>query len=330
MDEIEILVGKIKSAIARYPLAVFLGIFVVELGVVALLALTARSDFAAAAWSQRAARLNLAVAGLAALLCCWALSTPAPPGVRWPARLGMTAGVAVALTVLSIATTWYSFRALPGGPMPLGGVLRLGVGDIIWWLEAVVIGLVVSGVVSLSAVVRRLTRALFVWRAPGVSLLTVAAVGVPASLALAANVGVQLVHISGHTPLTFGGSAVGAAISFLWALLSLPPFVFAWYGFAAERVTRRVPPLVTGLMVGAASVLPHMLVSLANAARLHFSVGLEDNLLLNLSYAAAVAIVAVWLTERARSSLLPALVFMASVAMFTRRRPKGARPSRSW
>jgi hypothetical protein len=194
-----------------------------------------------------------------------------------------------------------------------GRLMHMELTDVAVWLEFVVVGLVVSGVISPSEAVRRLARSLFAWRHRGVPLLGIAALLVPAALALVAVGGVRLAHLSGHPQLVFVGSWTSAAVVFVAQLFALSPGVFAWYGFAAGRAAGRVPPLVVGLAVGLAGVLPAQMAVSLITARFGFAYEGGSDRVLNIAFVIALAIVAVWMTGRCRDSLLPIVVFLASV-----------------
>jgi len=97
-------------------------------------------------------------------------------------------------------------------------------------------------------------------------------------------------------------------------LLMSIPFVFAWYGFAAEGLMQRVAPLIAGLAIGLLTELPFQLappIGQSHWRLVQRYMATGD--LLNLAYSAAVAVTLMWLIQRPRGSLLPAVLFVASV-----------------
>jgi hypothetical protein len=271
------------------------------------------------------------VAGLAALVCCWAVS-----GSRsWPPRRFTQLCIVVAVVLVTMTALcvevwlrWRMDRGLfagaggsPGvyGPPPpsLASWIHGELGTSILWLRALVAGLVLAAVVSPFAAARRLARALVSWRGRRVWLLVGVALLVPGVCAAAARIGGSLAPLAsdGSEPIHYSVSY--PVVTFVTTLLISVPLVFAWYGFVGERLARRVSPLVTGLAIGLALVLPSQ-----------FAMRIVDHSLglsglnyawydLTLLSAIAVAVLGVWLARKARGSLLPTAVLLAAVSAGT-------------
>jgi hypothetical protein len=285
----------------------------------------------AAEWANRFSMVSAMVAGLAALVCCWAISSPRSwPSRRFTQLCIVVAVVLVTMTALCVEAwlVWRMERSLFAGaggspgvyvmPMPsLGSWIHRELGTSVFWLRALVAGLVLAGVVSPFTAVRRLARALVSWRGRRVWLLVAVALLVPGVCAAAARIGGSLapLAVDGSVPIHYSVSYSVAA--FVTALLINVPLVFAWYGFVGERLARRVSPLVAALVIGLALVLPSQLVLRIADRSLGLS-GLNDAwYVLTLMSVIAVAVLAVWLARKARGSLVPTAVLFAAVSAGT-------------
>jgi hypothetical protein len=326
--------GKVREAVARFPSAAFFLLWVVALVAAMLLILGRSSPIQAFAWLDHFGAFATAAAGLAALACSWALSdtsrSPSRPALRLAIGLAATLATVALLVVrallLSRSLVVHEPAAGPGGLGSTSVVLIRGelpstaqqVRDVViqpvTWLEAIVVGVVVSGVVSPSAVVRRFGRALVAWRRPRVLVCGVLALVLGALPAAVATIGANHA-VSGDASLPiYRGSPLYAVVSFLCVILLGMPLVFAWYGFAAERLQTRVPALVAGLMIGLATSAPSLVASEVVHSHFGFSMSYSVSPVLLVAAATGVALVAVWLNRTARDSLLPSVLLLASIA----------------
>ena len=318
---------KAKATLARYPLA---GFFVLVVAAYATYAALAAASSNASGWTNRFSIVSVMVAGLVALVCCWAISGPRSwPSRRFTQLFIVVAVVLVTMTALCVEAwlVWRIDRSLFAGAggspgvhlasMPsLGSWIHRELGTSILWLRALVAGLVLAGVVSPFTAIRRLARALVSWRGRRVWLLVAVALLVPGVCAAAARIGGSLapLAVDGSVPIHYSVSYSVAA--FVTALLINVPLVFAWYGFVGERLARRVSPLVAALVIGLALVLPSQLM-LRIVDRSGLS-GLNDAwYVLTLMSVIAVAVLAVWLARKARGSLVPTAVLFAAVSAGT-------------
>jgi hypothetical protein len=314
---------KLKAPLARRPLA---GFFVLVGAVfVVALAATRTPSFNPIPWINRFSPASVMVAGLIALLCCWAISGPrSGPPRRFDQLVIVVAVVLLVMTALCVEAwlLWRIERAAFGGargspgayvmPMPsLAQWIHRALGSWVSWLRALVAGLVLAGVVSPFTEVRRLSQRLVAWRGPQVWPLVAVALLVPAACAAVARIGGSL------APLAIGGSvelhdSLGYAFSvFVVALLVSMPLVFAWYGFVGERLAQRVSPLVAALVIGLAVVLPFQLaVRVAGVAPWSPDGGWQA---ISVLGGIAVAVPAVWLVRAARGSLIPTAVLLAAI-----------------
>ena len=106
---------------------------------------------------------------------------------------------------------------------------------------------------------------------------------------------------AGPSPAHIILAALGAAL-----VMALPA-AMAWYRFAARRLLNRLSPLATAIVVGPLPWLAVLGPLLARESHLGWFIPLSV-----LSTLAA-AIVAVWVYERSRGSLLPVTMFLIAV-----------------
>ena len=313
--------GRLKTALARRPLLAYFALAIAGLVVLTVVGATRSSWPAAAAWHEQLGGLTTAVVGLAALACCWATSRPGSHPRRPSARVFLFAAVALATMTLScIQVVLMAHSAAGNRGFPLSLEVRSVVSSPASWLGAIVAGLVISGVVSSSGVVRRLARALVSWRGPRVVQLGLVALLAPAALAIIAVASVHLAPVKGSTstlfdvptPVMFRGSASYAAVGFLCRLLLITPVIFAWYGFVAERLQRRMSPLVAGVVIGLATALPGQIATRIVDSHLRMSSWNVIDQAPVIAGDIVLAVLAVWLTRRARGSLLPAALMLAA------------------
>jgi hypothetical protein len=315
---------KAKATLARYPLAGFFALagaaYVVCVGLLA-----AVSPMVAAEWANRFSMVSAMVAGLAALACCWAISGPRSRPPRRFTQLFIVVAVVLVTMASLCVEVWLQWRmerglfAGAGGspgvyvmPMPsLGSWIRREVGTSVFWLRALVAGLVLAGVVSPFAAVRRLSRELIAWRGPRVWLLAAVALLVPGACAAAASLGGRLAPLAVDGSVPFRYSLSYSIAAFVTALLVNVALVFAWYGFVNARLARRVSPLVAALVIGLAIALPYQL-AVRVGLRSWFPVGGWS--VLGIAGEIALAVPAVWLVRRAHGSLVPTVVLLAAVS----------------
>lgn len=322
------MVVKLKATLARYPLAGFF-VLVGAACVVCVGFLAVASSMVAAEWANRFPMVSAMVAGLAALACCWAISGPrSRPPRRFTQLFIVIAVVLVTMTGLCVEVwlQWRMERSLfaAAGRSPnvyvmsmpsLGSWIHRELGTSVFWLRALVAGLVLAGVASPFAAVRRLSRELIAWRGPRVWLLAAVALLVPGACAAAATVGGRLapLAVDGSFPLLRYSLSYSIA-AFVTMLLVSVPLVFAWYGFVNARLAGRVSPLVAALVIGLAIALPYQL-----AVRVGFRSWLPVGgwSVLGIASEIAMAVPAVWLVRKAHGSLIPAAVLLAAVSTST-------------
>jgi hypothetical protein len=314
----------LKSTLARRPLA---GFFV--LAAAAYVAYSAfgllvtRWSLSNARWEHRFRSVSVAVVGLIALLCCWAVSSLRDRPPRRLAQLFIIAGVAVLVTTASCVQVWLLWRAEVAGFPDFGttGITpALEIRDTLvsapTWLLALVAGLALAGVESRFSVVSRTSRALVTWRGPRVWLFGLVALLIPAACLSVATVGARLWFAGGEGTVTIPHSVAYEAATFVTLLLANVPLVFAWYGFVAERLARRASPLVAGLVIGLVVTLPYQLVIQIAELRSGGGFLLADTLYdLEIASLIAVAVPAVWLVRKACGSLVPTALLLATVSV---------------
>ena len=313
---------KLKGTLARRPLAGFL----VLVGSACIVYAGLASAWSSTpVWTNRFSTVSAMAAGLAALVCCWATSGPSD---RPPRRLTQLC-IVVAVVLVTVAglclRIWMAWRVdrgifartpdLNGVSMPpLGGWIHRELGTTVSWLRALVAGLVLAGALSPFAAVRRTARALVSWRGLRVWRLTGLAVVVPAICTVIAALGGRLAPVLESGSIRYGHPVAYPLAYFVTALVLSVPLVFAWYGFVDRRLAHLVSPLVSGMVIGLALVLPYQLV-MRIADR---SIGLSglNNAWIDLTLASqiAVAVMAVWFARRARGSLVPTAVLLAAVS----------------
>lgn len=288
-----------KAAIARRPVVVFVALITVLCAAIGV-----------ASSLERANDVAEPIAGLAALLCCWALSSGERSRSRPLARLAITVAAAaatVALYAVHMLVVWWM---LGDQPSSLTEAVRPSTADYPLWLAALVAGLALSGVVSPSDEVRRSARRLVSWPPRNVPLLAVVALAAPALLAGGAIIIERLSPTQGGGVLPDWFSPASLVTSFVFGLLLYLPGIYAWYGFAATRLMRHVSPLLAGLLVGAANAVGGVFIALADAYRSQFwPSGWATDLALDVCYSLALALICVWLMQRARGSLVAVVLF---------------------
>jgi hypothetical protein len=321
---------------ARYPLGAFVALVLVALAAYVLVViLVPASPGAFNVWSAGVGRFAAAAAGLAALLCCRTLdrttdrSAASAEGSarRLVAALALTAAVLALLCAQGVLLAHY----LGDPTITLGGAVRAVLTDPTKWATAVAAGLVLAAVAAPAGTARRLARSLVSVRRGRVEVLTGVALTVPVALALVAAVFVRALpaaapaaFISG-TPLVgvgepLGSSALGdplpyAIVSLACVLVVALPLVFAWYGYAAERLERRLSPLSVGVVIGAATALSSFAVS--EVVYGHYGMAASGGIGIGLALIGdvAVAVLAVRLRQLSRGSLSPSVMLLATVSV---------------
>jgi hypothetical protein len=229
--------------------------------------------------------------GLSALIVCWSL------GERQerPARL------ALRLLVFVLVTLGYAFalaivEPIPSGLTPLRAYLPL----------AFVAGLLAQALLSPNAGLRRLTQPLLRWRAPWY----VYALALLAWPLLAVLVVWLSRHLPGATAGTADGGFIGSTLRLGWLeALWAAPWALAWFGYGVPVLLRRRSALVAALTLG---LLTWLQLGIALLIRGHAD---WTETYLNLGTGLALAVVAVWLFQRARGSVWPVLILQGTAAV---------------
>ena len=192
--------------------------------------------------------------------------------------------------------------------MPEYGIGHIGVARLAWlYLPlALVAGLLVQGLLSPNAGLRRLAQPLLRWRAPW-HVYAIALFALPLLAAL-------VVWLSRHLPGAAAETADGDSSPRPCApagsrALVMGPWALAWFGFGVPMLLRRRSALVTALTLGFLTWL-HEGVSMLFSGYADWS-----EALLNLGAVLAVAVLAVWLFQRARGSVWPLLILEGTAAV---------------
>jgi hypothetical protein len=313
---------KLKATLAQHPLAWFFALvgaaWVVYIGLVAV-----ASPGFAMIWTDRFFRVNTMVAGLVALVCCWAISGPRSTPPRRFTQLFIVVAVVLATMALWTVNIWLSLRMQAAamdaghGDSPgfswslLHDAFHRERSDSVGWLSALVVGLVLAGVASPFAAVRRLARRLIDWRGRRVWLLVAVALLVPVACALAGAVGGRLAPLAVDGFISFHYTLSYCVADFVTLLLVSVPLVFAWYGFVDDRLARRVSPLAAALVIGLAFNLPYQLELRVGGGWF----GLGGWYVVSVLGQIALAVPALWLARKARGSLVPTAVLLAATPL---------------
>lgn len=199
--------------------------------------------------------------------------------------------------------------------------------SVAWWEHDGVEGLVLplftvavtatslSGAYARTPALRQLVHPLLRVRASGPAWL-VAVLAWP----LLGALGVLLSRLGEPIQVLGGGSLVLEASFVFGSVAAAIPAALAWYGFAAPRLLALRSALVTALLVGLvpwlAIVLPMSVWSgPVNELVLGFSHPLDSYVVRSSLGALAVGIVAVWVYQRSRGSLLPVLVLLSETTI---------------
>ncbi len=335
-DDGATLTERLTYETGRYPLGAFAALVLAALALyVVIVLLVPASPSAFNLWSAGVGRLAAAVAGLAALFCCRALDQTAdgPEAFaegavrRLVVALVLTAAVLALLCVQRVLLAHY----LNDPTVTLGAAIRAVLTDPTKWAGALAAGLVLTAVAAPAGTARRLARSLVVVRRRRVQVLTAVALIVPLALTLGAVVFVRALPtastsgVTSGTPLVgigepLGSSAIGSPLPYAIASLACVfvialPLVFAWYGYAAERLERRLSPLYVGVVIGAATALPSLAVT--EVIYGHYGISAAGGIGIGLALIGdvALAVLAVRLRQLSRGSLLPSAVLLATASV---------------
>ena len=317
----------LKARLAGIPLAAFFLLWIGGLVGLAVFIAVGTTRLSVYSWLARVGSLSSATAGLVALLCCWAVSEMGERSCSRSRRFAIAVGVtlfAIALLVvrnvllardLGMVVRESGNSAAPGAVIAHGGLSSIRaahqtLSEPVTWLKAIVVGVVLSGVVSPSSEVRRLARALVAWRGARVWLcggLALVMAAVPAVVALLGA------FLGGPRTgaLDDPGSPTYAAVNSCCQALLILPFIFAWYGFVSERLRGRLPDAAIALVIGVAGSTPALAVTAAVDWHLGASTSYEVTPALAVAAEVGLAIVALWLVRVGRGRLLPVALLFA-------------------
>jgi len=271
--------GGRTGPLSRYGLAWFIGLPLIASVALALVGLQLVAPYSVAT-------------GLAALLVCWAVGR----------RQDVPANLALRVSVFVLVCGGYLLATSLVEP-GLGG---LGGPWTSYYLPlAVVGGLLVQATLSPNRAVRRLARPLVRWRAPW-HVYAVAILVWPLITVLVVELSR---HLPGAQAEVANGGFIGSAIRLapldaLW----LGPWAVGWFGYGVPMLLRRRSALTASLVLGAATGL-----ALAIPTFVHGHLG-GPGLYLDIVEGLAVAVIAVWLFQRARGSVWPVLFLVAANA----------------
>ena len=326
--------NRLKTALARRPLVGFFALGGAAWAVYVCVAIARPHDWDwTRDWSAYASPLSHVALGLVALVCCWAVSGRPDKRPRRLTQLFIVVAVTVLAMGVTILRTWITWRWLRAvgaaeasssathtfivGSVPsLASMIHSDLRNVLTWLTALTVGLVIGGVVSPYAVVRRNARSLVevrsarVWGAVGLALLAVAA------CVVVTRIGAAFVRANGSSdiPVTLVHPISYIAVGFVWRLLLVTTTAYAWYGFVARRLEGRLSPLVVGLLIGLGLALPSLLAFWIDNTVL--GEGLiwiwSRSVAISVGGDLALAVIGVWLARCARGSLLPTLLLFAA------------------
>lgn len=299
----------VRGRLARWPLAGFLVVAVVGTLVLALgEGVGISSDY------------SIVVTGLAALLFCWACSARGDG----PGRPILRLTIVIAVFVVNLALAAWSLEHFRNDHVPsfessyadaIREVLHPDFSS--WlpvWLEGLVAGLILGCVWSASDGPRDLVRTLVSWVPGRTGRLLAVLLVVPLAIALCSILVTRATRVQGWAVIPYRASATETVIIFLMLLVTSTTLTFAWFGFAAPRLARTLPPLFIGVLVGVAVELPGLVAMVKSVAAHDLPRrGVVVDELPALAFAVAISIIALWLTRLTPHSLLPVLVFMAAV-----------------
>jgi hypothetical protein len=226
---------------------------------------------------------------LVALLVCWTIGQRREGPRRVIERLALflivATGYALALLLLLKPTYAHRLAVLPREALPV----------------AVAAALLVQNLLSSNTALRALAQPLRRWRAPWF-VYVIALLAWPLLTLL-------IVLLSRLLPSAQHGSGLDwwfvVRLS-LASLLNLAPWALAWFGYGVPVLLHRTSALAVGLLMGSLSWL-----DVAIPWFVHVRGGNPD-LYLNLGGDLAFAVVAVWLFQRARGSVWPVLMLVAT------------------
>ena len=330
----ETLADRLSREIARYPLGAFASCLLVALAayVFAVLVVPA-SPGAFDMWSAGAGRFSAAAAGLVALLCCGVAdradehgATSTEAGLRRPlVALGLTAATLALLCARGLLLARY----LGDPTITLGDAVRTVLTDPTTWVAGLATGAVLAAVAAPGAA-GRLARSFVDVRRRRVQVLIAVALLVPAGVVLGSLVFVRALpgatpsSVMAGAPLLGVGDPLSAAAQrdplpyamagLVCTLLLAVPLVFAWYGYAAPRLERRLSPLSVGVVIGAATAASSL--ALTQVVYRHYDISASHGIGVGFALVGdvALAVLAVRLRQLARGSLLPSAVLLATAS----------------
>jgi hypothetical protein len=230
--------------------------------------------------------------GLSALLVCWAVG----------ARQNRPARLLLRFLVFGLVTAGYAVALAASSPLAPAVVTPAH-----YYLPlALVAGLLAQGTLARNAGLRRLAQPLTRLRASWY-------VYAPALLALPL-LAVLVVWLSRHLPGATSETADRAYVAHTLRIgwldaLVMAPWALAWFGYGVPVLLRRHSALLAALTLGVLTWL-HLAISLL----VHGHVRSPEPLL-NLGRGVAVAVVAVWLFQRARGSVWPVIILEGTTAV---------------
>jgi hypothetical protein len=232
-----------------------------------------------------------------ALLAALLVARSCDSGVPMPSASWRRAALFTAALAALLALAWWGGDGVEGLVLPL--------------FTVIVTATALSGAYARTPALRELVRPLLWVRASWPSWL-VAAFAWP----LLGALGVFLSRLGEPAQVLGGGSSVLPLSFVLGGVVAVIPATLAWYGFAARRLLAVRSPLVTAVVVGLvpwlATVLPMSIWSgPLNQLVLGFSHPLDSYVVRSSLGALAVGVVAVWVYQRSRGSLLPVLLFLS-------------------
>jgi hypothetical protein len=244
--------------------------------------------------------IRFVATALLAILICWAIGRRREGPRRTIMRLGLLLVVAAVYELAQLLLLRPTFA--PGYPHRLGTLL----GETL--PAAVVAALLVQNTFSPNAALRALVQPLGRWRAPWF-VYVIALLAWPLLVLLVVLLSRVLPSAQPAPGLDL--SYVTGVLRFsVVSLLSLAPWALAWFGYGVPVLLYRISALAVGLLLGLLMWLPY-----AIPWFVHVHQATADPYL-NLGGDLALAVVAIWLYQRARGSVWPVLVLVATTESF--------------
>jgi len=317
---------RLKWAIARRPVLAF-----VALGGAAWAAFLVVTLLGPHEWIDAASSLSHVALGLDALVCCWGVASRPDERPRRLLQLLIVSVVTALVMSIGVVRVWLLWRwesalwatvakassavhVYNAGRLPsLASSIRGDLHSTPAWLVAITIGLVLGAVVSPYPLVRRTARLLLAWRSARVWSTVGLAVIVAAACVVVIRIAAGLVKpFHGYPDITQAYPASLFVVGFASALLTACVTAFAWFGFVAGRLASRLSALAIGLLIGLGIALPVLLAVWTDDLALAGGSLRGQSVALSIGEGLAYGVIGVWLTRRARGSLLPAVVWYAA------------------